>query len=120
MISINRLSASSPDFSERLNTILAWEGVSDASVNATVDEIIAATRADGDAALVKYTNQLDRRKVTEAASLSLSQDSLSQALDRLPVDVATALKDAAKRIEDFHHKQLVESWRYEELSLIHI
>ncbi len=114
MISINRLSASSPDFSERLNTILAWEGVSDASVNATVDEIIAAIRADGDAALVKYTNQLDRRKVTEAASLSLSQDSLSQALDRLPVDVATALKDAAKRIEDFHHKQLVESWRYEE------
>ena len=114
MISINRLSASSPDFSERLNTILAWEGVSDASVNATVDEIIAAIRADGDAALVKYTNQLDRRKVTEAASLSLSQDSLSQALDRLPADVATALKDAAKRIEDFHHKQLVESWRYEE------
>ena len=114
MISINRLSASLPDFSERLNAILAWEGVCDASVNSTVDEIITAIRADGDAALVKLTNQLDRRKITDVASLSLSQDALSQALDRLPKDVATALRGASKRIEDFHQKQLLESWRYQE------
>ncbi len=114
MLSINRLNSKQPDFAERLQTLLAWEGVSDVSVNATVDKIIAAVRSEGDAALIKLTNQFDRRSVNDAASLSLSAEELAKALDRVPAEVAAALRSAGNRIEQFHKKQLGESWRYQE------
>lgn len=114
MLSINRLSSKQADFTERLQGILAWEGVSDASINSTVEQIIASVRTQGDAALVKLTNQLDRRNVKDAASLSLSQDDLNQAIDRLPAELTAALRAAAQRIEQFHTKQRGESWRYQE------
>ena len=114
MISIKRLKSTQSDFANQLQTLLAWEGVSDASVNVTVDEIIASVRAEGDAALLKLTNQLDRRNLTDVASLALSKDQLVEAFDRIPAEVATALHSAAERIKNFHQKQLGESWRYEE------
>ncbi len=114
MITTNRLTTTQPDFADRLQQILAWEGVSDATVNATVDNIVAKVRSEGDAALINFTNQLDRRNITESSALSLSQESLAQALERLPSDIAEGLQQAAQRIRDFHQKQLGESWRYEE------
>jgi len=114
VITIKRLQAGQADFVTRLDELLAWEGVSDASVAKSVDDIIAAVRADGDAALVKYTNQFDRRNVTDGASLSLSQEMLQAALERVPGSISDALRSAAERIETFHKKQLGESWRYQE------
>lgn len=114
MISINRLKATQSDFNERLQSLLAWEAVSDAGVNGTVDEIIAAIRSNGDDALVRYTNQFDRRNLDSAGALELSQHALQEALDRTPKQVADALKLAAQRVSDFHHRQLGESWQYQE------
>lgn len=114
MISISRLKSNQPDFADRLQTMLAWEGVSNASVSNTVDEIISSVRAQGDAALLDLTNRLDRRNVTHVTSLSLSQEALADALQRLPLETATALRSAALRIEAFHQKQRGESWRYQE------
>jgi len=91
VITIKRLQAGQADFVTRLDELLAWEGVSDASVAKSVDDIIAAVRADGDAALVKYTNQFDRRNVTDGASLSLSQEMLQAALERVPGSISDAL-----------------------------
>ena len=114
MISINRLQTNQPDFNERLAALLAWEAVSDGSVNETVDKIINDVRTTGDAALVSYTCQFDRRTITEASALELSTEELAQALDRIPAAVAEALRSAATRVTDFHQRQLNESWRYQE------
>src|SRR5690606_3131472 len=53
-LKITRLDANQADFTHHLDGLLAWEGVSDKAVNERVEEIIAAVRQRGDAALVEY------------------------------------------------------------------
>ena len=114
MISVTRLHSSQSDFAERLQALVAWESVSDDSVGEVVDEIIRDVRAEGDRALIKYTNQFDRRQVDVATELELSQQTLTDALNRIDQQTADALRSAAKRINDYHQHQLTESWQYEE------
>ena len=114
MLAINRLQTGQSDFNQRLEALLAWEAVSDVSVNETVDKIIKDIRTDGDAALVNYTRQFDRRTIANASALELSGEALAQALERIPEGVADALRSTATRVTDFHQRQLGESWQYQE------
>jgi histidinol dehydrogenase len=50
MLNIRRLSANAAGFREELNTLLAWETVSNESVNDVVKEVVNKVRTDGDAA----------------------------------------------------------------------
>jgi len=56
MLAIDRLQTGQSDFNQRLEALLAWEAVSDVSVNETVDKIIKDIRTDGDE---KYSHQGD-------------------------------------------------------------
>ena len=56
---IKRLHISDSDFWQQLERMLAWEEVSDANVNATVEDILKSVRMRGDAALVEFTNRFD-------------------------------------------------------------
>ena len=114
MLAIDRLQSGQSDFNERLEALLAWEAVSDTSVVETVDKIINDIRTAGDSALVSYTRQFDRRTIDNAAVLELSTEALAQALERIPAEVADALRSAASRVTDFHQRQLSDSWRYQE------
>ena len=60
MAEIRTLDTRERNFRTRLDELLAWETVSDAAVNATVERIIAEIRARGDAALLEYTRRFDR------------------------------------------------------------
>lgn len=64
-INIRRLDASQPDFNAQMDALLAWEGVSDAQVQQTVTQIVEDVRQRGDAALVEYTNKLDRTQASK-------------------------------------------------------
>jgi len=114
MIKVTRLQASQSDFAQRLQDLLAWEAVSDDSVGEVVNRIIRDVRNDGDQALINYTNQFDRRDVSDAAELELSSQVLADALQRIDPLVSEALHSAAKRITDFHQRQLATSWEYQE------
>ena len=57
---IARLSTAAGDFEARLDALLAWEGVSDAEVQRSVNDILCGVRARGDSALVEYSNRFDR------------------------------------------------------------
>lgn len=114
MINVTRLTTGQSDFAQRLQALLAWESVSDDSVADVVDRIIRDIRTEGDGALIKYTNQFDRRQINVAAELELSQQTLADALNRIDPQISEALHAAAKRISDFHQRQLAESWQYEE------
>lgn len=114
MIEVNRLSTSDVDFDEKLDDLLAWESVSDGAVEKTVNGIISRIRTEGDAALLQLTNQFDRRDVTSIAELELGAGQLHDALDNLPAESAVALREAAKRIRQYHENQKATDWHYTE------
>ena len=94
-MTIQRLDANSERFSEQLDALLAWSSVSDPAVAATVAEILQAIKSQGDTALMDYTNQFDRRDISQMAELTISQAQLQQALESIPVAQRQALEVAA-------------------------
>lgn len=111
---MKQLNTNNPDFWQNLDSLLAWEGVSDDAVNNTVREIIDAIRNRGDAALVEYTNRFDRMSVANMAELEISSARLQAALDGLPAEQRAALEKAADRVRSYHEHQKQDSWSYTE------
>ena len=114
MIEIRRFSTVDADFRERLGQLLAWESVSDGAVNRTVDEIIAAIRRDGDAALLAYTRRFDGWEAAQPADLEIPRARLEQAWNALPREQQQALEHAADRIRSYSERQRIDSWEYTE------
>ena len=111
---IKRLTTTQDDFWSQMETLLAWEGVSDEQVNSTVKEIIHNIRSRGDAALVEYTNKFDRLNASSMAELTISAKQLDDALNNIPADQRQALETAAQRVRSYHEHQKMESWSYTE------
>ena len=76
---------------------------------AAVRSILAAVRADGDAALHRYTKEFDG---IDLDTLRVDPAEIAAALERSPADVRDALYVAAGRIEAFHRTQLHEPTSY--------
>ncbi|MBS99628.1 MAG: histidinol dehydrogenase [Oceanospirillaceae bacterium] len=113
-VEITRLDSQQSDFDQRLDSLLAWESVSDAGVNEVVNEIIGRIRAEGDKALVEYTNRFDRMSVSSMSELEMGQERLQAALEGLPAEQRQALEAAAARVRAYHERQLAGSWQYTE------
>ncbi|RTE66044.1 histidinol dehydrogenase [Amphritea opalescens] len=109
-----RLDSQQADFSEQLDKLLAWESVSNKEVNRTVEDILDRVKAEGDSAVVEYTNRFDRLSVSSMAELEFTQDDLNKALAGLPADQNNALRVAAQRVRDYHERQKGESWQYQD------
>lgn len=113
-ISIRRFRSDQADFSQQMDELLAWDSVSDASVQETVTNIVNDVRARGDDALIEYTNRFDRMNVSSMVDLELTQKQLQDALDGLDDAKRNALLVAAQRVRDYHDKQKQDSWQYSE------
>jgi histidinol dehydrogenase len=111
---ILRLDSQQSDFSEQLDKLLAWESVSNKEVNLIVGEILERVKAEGDQAVVEYTNRFDRLSAGSMEELEFSQEDMQQALENLPADQHKALTVAAQRVRDYHERQKGESWQYQE------
>ena len=114
MAEIKRLDSASKDFWPELDKLLAWEGVSDEKVNSIVREILAAVRTRGDAAVIEYTNRLDRMNVASMAELEIPKARLEQALLAIPAVQREALEKSAARVRAYHEHQKQSSWSYTE------
>lgn len=114
MLNIRRLSANAEGFREELDCLLAWETVSNDSVNDIVKEVVNNVRTQGDAALLEYTARFDRLTLNSGAELEISKDRLFAALERIPAEQRDALQLSADRVRDYHQKQVQNSWTYEE------
>ena len=112
--SISRLDMAQPDFEAAFGRLLISPAEADTDLARTVTQIVAAVAQEGDAALLRYTNELDRRTVEDAQALRVSPDTMEQALANLSADVSAALTLAAARIRGFHERQRAESWQYED------
>jgi len=114
MLNIRRLSANQAGFRKELDALLAWETVSNESVNDIVKEVVNNVRTQGDAALLDYTERFDRMKVEKGADLEIPKEALFAALERIPADQRDALELSAERVRAYHKRQIQESWNYTE------
>ena len=111
-LSIRRLDAAHPAFDRDLSALSAFEIAQDPAIDATVARIIGDVRAQGDAALLDYTQKLDRVVAASVAALEITADEMREAFAALPEPTRAALQTAAVRIRAFHERQKLESWSY--------
>jgi histidinol dehydrogenase len=97
-------STADADFEARFSALLS-RSVTEPEVSETVREIIARVRAEGDQAVLAYTNRFDRVALT-ASDLRISAEEITAATATIPAALHDALKLAASRIEAFHRAQL--------------
>jgi histidinol dehydrogenase len=114
MLKIETLFANASDFYTKLDRLLAWEGVSDTSVNEVVRGVLKAVREQGDQALLHYTEKFDRLTLKDAAELEISASELHAALARIPAKQREALEFSAQRVRQYHERQVSDSWSYTE------
>ncbi len=111
---MKQLSAQSPDFQQQLKNLLAFDESSDKAVVDAVTEIIAKVRAEGDQAVVEFTNRFDRVSVDDIAALTVSAERIQQACERVNKEHFDALQKAADRVRSYHEHQKQDSWQYQE------
>src|SRR5690606_29556380 len=111
---ISRLDTRDAGFRTRLKELLAFEASEDASIEQTVQSILADVRARGDAAVLEYTERFDRNAAASLAALEIPRSEWQAALDALPAAQRDALEQAAARIRAYHEHQVAGTWTYAE------
>lgn len=114
MAEIRKLSTSDADFSAQLDALLAWESVSDQRVNEVVQEVLHAVRSRGDNALIEYTNRFDGWQADSPTDLTVPQQRLAEAWDKIPEAQQQALQHAADRVRAYAEHQKMGDWEYTE------
>lgn len=109
---IRKISSRDANFKNELSKLLAFEESADETLEATVAAILKDVRQRGDAAVLEYTAKFDRLSLANAAAMELSRDELRDAFNGLPAEQRIALEAAAKRVTDYHQKQVQNSWSY--------
>ena len=82
------------------------------AVDATVKEVIARVRAEGDDALYYYSEKFGGPGKTETGPLRVTEEELEEAYRSVEPEVTAALELAAENIRSFHEKQLQKTWSY--------
>jgi len=77
--------------------------------NAAVAEIVAAVRREGDEALLRYTERLDKVKL-RPEQLRVTREEIEAAYGKVEPAFLAALRQAAANIAAFHEKQKRSSW----------
>lgn len=112
MPSITRLDTQQDGFDRALTDLLSWESVADSGVRDAVDEILAAVREEGDAAVLRYTAKFDRLDRSAVSDLEIPQERLKAALESIPAGQRKALETAAARIRRYAEHQKMQDWDF--------
>ncbi|HEY6528270.1 MAG TPA: histidinol dehydrogenase [Cellvibrionaceae bacterium] len=111
-LTLRRLSSADPEFSQQLGQLLQFEASHEEAVEGRVKTILAGIRTRGDAALLEYTCQFDRRTLSDISAIVIEKSALQAALERIPTAQADALYQAAERVRSYHTRQQQPSWSY--------
>lgn len=76
---------------------------------ATVKRIVGDIKSEGDAALLRYTEQLDRTTLSPS-QLRVTEAELQEAYGRVEASFVEAIAAAAANIRAFHERQKRNSW----------
>jgi len=108
---MRRFNASDPDFDTALAAFLKEERGSPADVDAAVGGVIAAVRAEGVTALLRFSREFDGVDLTEE-TLRVTPAEIEAGAALCPPDVREALAFAASRIRDYHQRQAPADMRF--------
>ena len=114
MAAITRLTSKDPAFADKLTRLLHVDAAEDEAIESVTAKILSAIRAEGDKALLAYTQQFDRVQAKTVAELEIARDVWLAALDGLPGEQRQALESAANRIRSYHERQKQDSWTFTE------
>jgi histidinol dehydrogenase len=104
-----RLNSFSPDFDQQFAAFLRIRDTEALDVSATVTPILRHVHAEGDAALIRYTEEFDKLTLTPHA-LRFTAAEIAEAVARCPANVMSSLKLAAQRIRSYHQAQMPQDW----------
>ncbi len=105
---IRKLDATDADFTQQLNTVLAFDASIDDAIEHTVVQLLADVKTRGDAAVLEASNKFDRLHAASIAELELPQSEMQAALDQLQPERRAALQQAADRVRAYHERQKQE------------
>ena len=105
------LRQSDADFEQRFSAFLTTKREVSADVDAVVREIIGRVRAEGDAALIDYTQKFDHADL-KSLGIAISKDAVAQAYADADPATVEALKFARDRIHAHHKRQMPQDDRY--------
>ena len=114
MIQIKKLNIEDPNFKDQLNQLIFFEAEDNIQIEKTVAEILSDVKKRGDQAVIEYTKKFDHVDFSRMEEFEISKEELNLALENLPKVSKEALEEAAKRVFDYHKKQLINSWSYTE------
>jgi len=93
---------------ERLTEdLLRRSGGVDEEIIAATARIVDDVRERGDAALLEYTAKFDKVELSE---MLVTRDEIEMAIAKVDNDFLDAISAAAGAIEDFHKRQVPQSW----------
>ncbi|SIT56542.1 Histidinol dehydrogenase 1 [Mesorhizobium prunaredense] len=105
------LRLSDADFEQRFAAFLLTKREVSEDVDAVVRAIIARVRAEGDAALIDYTQKFEQADL-KGLGIAVSQDDIAKAYDAADPQTIEALKFARDRIRSHHERQRPNDDRY--------
>ena len=112
MVQIKKLNTQDSSFEAQLRQLIFFEAEENTEIEKTVAEILNDVKKRGDQAVIEYTKKFDHVNFSRMEEFEISKEELNLALESLPKASKDALEEAAKRVFDYHNKQLMNSWSY--------
>ena len=106
-----RLNHEDADFESRFAAFLTTKREVSEDVDATVRDIIARVREEGDAALIDYSKRFDRVDLGEKG-IRIGQDEIDAAAASVDAETMAALQLAHDRIASHHARQMPKDDNY--------
>lgn len=100
-----------PGFADAFTAFVSERRETPEEVDTIVRDVLAAVRAEGVEALLRYAREFDRVELTEA-TLRVSADEIAEGAAKCPADVREAIAFAAERIRVYHERQRPADQRF--------
>ena len=111
---IKTLKLADKNFYQSLKTALAIDEEDNSQIQQIVKDIVQEVKVNGDQSLLEFTKKFDKVEVVSPTDLELPKNILKEAYDSLDTSTQNALNESARRIKNYHEKQVQESWSYKE------
>ena len=111
---IKKLDTLNVNFETELKAHIGFDADSSDNIIKTVNDIVERVKKEGDSALIDFTNHFDQMNISSVSDFEISSKELSSALDNLPGSQKKSLEIAAQRIVNYHNKQKIDSWSYDD------
>ena len=111
---IKRLKSTDNKFLSELKNLLTLDSSENEEIIKTTNNIINEVKKNGDKAVLDFTKKFDNIATNSLQSLEIEKDELLNSYDSLPKETQKFLEIAAKRISQYHLKQINKSWSYKD------